>query len=421
MFTIAITDNYGNLLGEPGIEALGRRGADISTLNENEMIPVPPGTTLMMLPGRTALGYLRKKKKSKSHQVDIKQVEGEQVFPAAANIPPGYTRTYLPAYKATRKSPVLPMFAYTALGWKGEELYCAAIHTHDDLRWHPSMFDSLELPKKIKLKKKKHPGNRLLDHLAHCSLDYRCYTAQNIFYERWEGGIPTGAACNARCMGCISQSGIPGTPSPQERIAFIPTVDEIVELAVDHLQNPEAIISFGQGCEGEPLTRADLILEAVKKIREQTDKGTINMNTNGSMPGIIEKLLDAGMDSIRVSMNSAVKERYEKYFQPQDFSFEDVVKSVDIGHEKGKFVSINFLYLPGVNDKQEEADEFFNFLKNHPVNMIQFRNLNIDPDYYFKLMDVPQGRIIGTGKFIEQIKKHYPEVKIGNFSIPVKK
>jgi pyruvate-formate lyase-activating enzyme len=420
MFTIAVTDNYGDLIGEPGVEALGRRGIDISPLDESEMIPVPPGISLMMLPGRTALGYFRKKKKSKSHQVEVKQVEGEQVLPAAANIPPGYTRTNLPAYKSTKKAPVLPMFAYTAVAWKGEELYCAALHTHDDLRWHPSMYDSLELPKKIKLKKKKHPNNKLLDHLAHCSLDYHCYTAQNIFYERWEGGIPTGAACNARCMGCISKSEIPGTPSPQERISFVPSVDDIVDLAIDHLQNPEAIISFGQGCEGEPLTRGELILESVKKIRSQTDKGTINMNTNGSMPDMIEKLLEAGMDSIRVSLNSAIKERYEKYFQPQSFSFEDVVKSIDIGREKGKFVSVNFLYLPGVNDKREEADAFFNFLKNHPVNMIQFRNLNIDPDYYFQFMEVPKGRIIGTRRFIDQINRDFPDVRIGNFSIPVR-
>jgi molybdenum cofactor biosynthesis enzyme MoaA len=144
------------------------------------------------------------------------------------------------------------------------------------------------------------------------------------------------------------------------------------------------------------------------------------MNTNGSMPSVIEKLLDAGMDSIRVSMNSAIKERYEKYFQPQNFTFEDVVKSIDIGREKGKFVSVNYLYLPGVNDKQEEAEAFMNFLENHPVNMIQFRNLNIDPDYYFEFMEVPKGWIIGTRKYIDQLRKKFPAVKIGNFSIPLR-
>jgi wyosine [tRNA(Phe)-imidazoG37] synthetase (radical SAM superfamily) len=417
-FTIALADNYGDIFAEPGIESLGRQGNDIMPINEEFMIPLPEGSSIMLLPDRTAIGRIKKKKGTK--QIEISNIQSEQVHPVSCVIPPGYTRTLLPAYKKNKNARTLPFFAYTAIAWKDEQLYCAAIETHHDLRWDPSMYNSLELPTKIKLKKKKHPGNRLLDHLERCALEYRCFTAQNIFYERWEGGIPVSSSCNARCCSCISEERVPGTDSPQERIKFTPTVDEIVELAVDHLNNPEGIISFGQGCEGEPLTKGDLLIEAVTKIREKTDKGTININTNGSLPDVIQKLLDAGLDSIRVSLNSAIESRYSAYFRPKGYKFEDIIKSIDITKNKGKFVSLNYQYLPGVNDKEEEVEAFFKFLQNHPANMIQFRNLNTDPDYYFDIMSAPKGKTLGTITFIEKIRKEFPEVIIGNFSIPLR-
>ena len=39
---------------------------------------------------------------------------------------------------------------------------------------------------------------------------------------------------------------------------------------------------------------------AIRLIREATAEGTINMNTNASLPDTLKGLLDAGLDSIRV-------------------------------------------------------------------------------------------------------------------------
>lgn len=414
MFYVALADSYGDVFMEKGIVGRGRSGVDIVPLKDEDMIPLPACSSIMMLPDRHAVGGAGGK------EVVIKEIEGEKVFPAACIPPPGYTRTLLPAYKREKRAGVLPFFSYTALAWKDESLYCAAVRTHKDLRWDPAMYNSLDLKKKIKLKKKKHPKNRLLAHLEKCSLEYHCFTAQNIFYERWEGGIPTAAACNAACGGCISENRILGVPSPQDRINFVPTADEIAEIAIPHLNMEGGIVSFGQGCEGEPLTRVELIEEAIKKIRSVTSLGTININTNGSMPGALEKLFNAGLDSVRISLNSAIEERYSSYFQPKNYSFKDVLHSIDLALSKGVFTSLNFLYLPGVNDREEEADAFFKLLKSYPVDMIQFRNLNIDPDYYFKIMKNPKGGAMGTVKFIKTINDKFPKIKTGNFSIPVR-
>jgi wyosine [tRNA(Phe)-imidazoG37] synthetase (radical SAM superfamily) len=416
LYIVALADNSGDLFGEPGVTPLGRSGREMVPIPDEDLIPMPYGSTVSMLVDRIAAG-----RDSKRKNIQIKSIEGETVYPAAVVLPPGYTRTLLPAYEAKKKARDLPFFAYTAMALNGEEIYCAAVRTHDDIRWDPVQFNSLDLPGKIKRKLKNFKSNRLYKHLSHCSEVYGCFTAQNIFYDRWEGGIPTSPGCNANCGGCISESRLDKVPSPQTRIQFIPTVDEITEVAVAHLKSDDAMISFGQGCEGEPLLQGKLISQSVKKIREKTDLGTIHINTNGSLPDVIESLIEAGLDSARVSLNSAISERYEKYFKPSGYTFEQVLLSIRKLKDAGRFVSLNYLFLPGVNDKEEEKAAFFKLLEEYQIDMIQFRNLNIDPDYYFRFMPAPSGKTQGVRKYIEEIRASFPKIILGNFSIPVSK
>ena len=109
----------------------------------------------------------------------------------------------------------------------------------------------------------------------------------------------------------------------------MPTVQEVEELAVHHLQDAEdGIISFGQGCEGDPSMQADLIAEAISDIRRQTDKGTINMNTNAGNTAGIKKIVDAGIDSLRVSLNSGTDAVYRAYYRPTNNTLENVRQSL---------------------------------------------------------------------------------------------
>ena len=142
-------------------------------------------------------------------------------------------------------------------------------------------------------------GNRIAEHLGNCSLEWHCCTAQNLFYRRWEAGIPASPVCNANCFGCISLQPAECCESPQSRIKFRPTPEEIAEVGIYHLQTaPEGIISFGQGCEGEPSLAADNIAAGIGIIRKATDKGQININTNAGYTEGIRKIVDAGLDTM---------------------------------------------------------------------------------------------------------------------------
>src|SRR5437667_12698626 len=145
--------------------------------------------------------------------------------------------------------------------------------TDDPRKWHPRAFSRRTQAHLVNEKQAAYPRTRLIAQHAHCALDYSCPTASNLFFGRWEMAIAVSPGCNARCIGCISKQEEEDLISPQDRLGFIPTVDEIVEVALPHLeQAEEAIVSFGQGCEGEPLLQWRRIEQAIKSMRTHTAK-----------------------------------------------------------------------------------------------------------------------------------------------------
>ena len=268
------------------------------------------------------------------------------------------------------------------------------------------------------------PDNRLEKHLEKCAMEYGCPAAKNFFLGRYEAPLPTSKHCNAHCLGCLSLQKNSEIPHSQDRIAFKPTSKEIVEVAIFHIKRvKQSVVSFGQGCEGDPLLTADVIEPAIKEIRSKTRQGTINMNSNGSKPKILEMLFAAGLDSIRISMNSIRKPCYDAYFRPKGYTFDDVIKSIDTALIKKKFVSINYLNCPGFTDTPEEVEALINFISQHPINMIQWRNLNFDPLRYWKFMSASAelGTAVGMHRVIQQVKESFPNIKHGYFNPPKEK
>ncbi|MBO8127923.1 MAG: radical SAM protein [Peptococcaceae bacterium] len=417
MLKLLYATEDGTLYEDPELEAAGWTGNRVVPLTGKNTIPLPPGADLMLLPGRTPVGWDVKKEKPVK---DIKRLEGkDKLYAVGAILPAGHTRTLLPGMRAYSQAGPLPLYGYTAVGAKDGEFYAAALVTDEAYRWNPLLYNDLTLPKRIKRKKKEFPGNRLVEHLAHCSLDYHCLTAQNIFYERWEAGIPVSPGCNAECLGCISLQPSGCCASPQQRIDFVPSQDEIVQLATAHLEHgAEPIISFGQGCEGEPLMQAPLIAAAVKEVRKNTPRGTININTNAGATEGLKQVCEAGLDSIRVSLISAREEVYNSYHRPRDFTLGDVKKSIKLAKEHGVYVSLNLLVIPGLTDREEEAAALESFIDEAGVDMVQLRNLNIDPYYLFQTVPPADGKLIGIPALIDHLRQ--TGIRIGNYTHEVR-
>ncbi len=404
MITTLYADQHGEIFDAPGCRAVGRRGQDYLPLQPEDMILLPEGAELMFLPGRSALqmkGGMTQKLKGR--------------LAVAAMLPVGYTRTLLPAYECQANAPQLPLYGYTAAALINDEIYVAAVKTADNAKWHPYKYNTPDLKKRVNQVKRDLPGNRLVEHLANCSLTWHCCTAQNLFYRRWEAGIPVSPACNANCLGCISLQPAECCPSPQSRIPFAPTPDEIAAIGIYHLTNaPDPIISFGQGCEGEPSLAADNIAAGIKKIRAKTTRGQININTNAGFTQGIKHIVDAGLNSMRVSIISAIPATYQAYYQAK-YSLDNVKQSIAYAKQHGVYVSLNMLLFPGLNDRSEEQAAWLEFLGETGVDMIQLRNLNFDPDAFLAAMPTG-GKAGGVVNFLKAITDKFPAIKLGSFT-----
>jgi len=411
---LVVSDGCGNVVDIEEYTAVGVSGTRIVDISADEWIPLPDGSQLMELPGRLPVG-----KDHKSRKILILEPENdEQLVAVAAFVAPAYTICYNAAWEKLPDAPVLPLYAYSTVGWQDGQFYVPAIRIDDSIRQDPSQFNYDRIPAAADKILNRYPHNRLARHLVNnCALTYRCPAALNYLLNRWEMPLPTSQACNSNCIGCISLQKDTGVSSAQFRIDFTPTAEEIIELAVDHLESaPEPVVSFGQGCEGEPLMNAQLLIDTVTGIRQRTTKGTINLNTNASRSGVIAKLRDAGLDSMRVSMNSARKTYYERYFRPVNYRYEDVLESIRVMKEKGGFVSVNLFVFPGFSDQPDEVEAVAELIKNYGFDMIQWRNLNIDPEWYWEELNPPDQEGRGIRNMIEFIKQNFPGLCHGYFN-----
>ncbi|RPJ80769.1 MAG: radical SAM protein, partial [Acidobacteria bacterium] len=280
-------------------------------------------------------------------------------------------------------------------------------------------YDDRELLPLIEARREEATRNPILDQLVRCDNEYHCLAAKNLFLGRWEAPLPVANKCNAACVGCISWQPSTGAVASHERIRYAPTAAHVVEVALPFLTTvPEAIVSFGQGCEGEPLLVADVIADAIREIRRTTDRGTINCNTNGSLPGRVRQIAGAGLNSIRISLNSVLEPAYTAYYQPRFYRLGDVLESIRIAKSHGVFTTINYLVFPGVTDREEELEALLRLIRETRLDMIQMRNLSIDPEQYLRTLPPPRGKCLGIRAVLRTIRREFPEVEIGYFNRP---
>ena len=374
-------------------------GGLVRETDRNELIPAPEGIVAMILPGRRPLTTIG---------------PAGARYALAAILPAGYTRLLVPAYVKDRGAPDLPLFGYTFACAIDDRLHVAATKTDEDEDWQPRSFAAGQLEGIVERRVAEDPGNRVLRQVALCAREYGCFTAQNVFLERGEAALPVSPKCNARCVGCISeQEPEAALPSPQTRIAYEVTAGELARVGIHHLERvDDGIVSFGQGCEGEPLLRSIEIAAAIRSMRAARPNGTINLNTNGSLPTALARCIDAGLGAVRVSLNSFRPAAYAAYYRPQGYDLDDVFESIRLAVGRGLRTSLNLLTHPGVTDDEDELAAMEAFLREVPVTMVQTRTLNIDPGWYFETVGRPH-RPLGMRRALEAIRER---TQVGNFT-----
>jgi pyruvate-formate lyase-activating enzyme len=421
--TALVANAAGEIFELDGYAAVGMAGATRVPLTRSHTRNMPFGSELMYLPDRSPTLFNLRENRFETLRANP-YAPGEPLFPVTAFNSPGYVNLYLGAYDEIKNARPLPLFSYGAVGWYRGKFRSAVVCVDREKRQDLRLMKPADVAAGIEKMRRQLPANRLRAHLEKCALQYGCPAGKNFFLSRCEAPLPTARHCNARCLGCLSLQNESDIPHSQDRIGFTPSAEEIAEVALAHIKRvKKSVVSFGQGCEGDPLLAADVIEPAIVLVRSQTDRGTINMNTNAGLPRDLQRIIDAGLDSIRISMNSMREDCYHAYFRPKGYRFSDVLKSIELALENGIFVAVNYLNCPGFTDTPREIQALRRFLNRYPIHMIQWRNLNFDPLRYFNVMNrtAQNGKPVGMQRLLELIRQEFPNLKYGYFNPPKEK
>ena len=417
---LVMADERGNVVDVPDLLMVCRRGGQWGLPRPDELMPLPGESELFLLPGRRAVGL-------DPESGAMVEAEGLAVAAFAA---PGHTLSAHPACAAEAGAPLLPLFAYGAVGFARGRFWVCARKVDDDPRQQFRHIKAGRIEREARALLRAHPDNRLIRHIIeNCVRRYSCPAARNFVLGRYEAPLPSSRACNARCVGCISAKGAdsPLAVTPQCRLAFTPAPEELAGVMAVHQSREKTtpIYSFGQGCEGDPLLNAELLEESVRLFRgaadpaDWTGHGTVNCNTNASRPEAVARLARAGLTSLRVSLNSARPGLYARYYRPTDYDFSAVEESIRTARRAGVFVSLNLLFFPGITDTEAELEALGRLVGENGVSMIQWRNLNIDPEWYWRTMtegtaESPAG--MGLGAFMKRLRRLCPWLRYGYFN-----
>jgi hypothetical protein len=226
---MVMADEKGNIYDDPRLLMVCRRGGEWALPRPDELIPLPRESELFLLPGRRAVGL----------DPDNGVIECAGQTAVAAFAAPGHTISAHPAYNTEAGASLLPFFAYGAVGFAGGRLYVCARRVDADPRQQFAGVAKTRTEQNALSLLRQYPRNRLIRHIVNnCVLRYACPAARNFALGRYEAPLPTQQACNARCLGCISEQDAdsPVPVTPQCRLSFTPEIGEIVEVMRLHGQ-----------------------------------------------------------------------------------------------------------------------------------------------------------------------------------------
>jgi hypothetical protein len=91
-----------------------------------------------------------------------------------------------------------------------------------------------------------------------------------------------------------------------------------------------------------------------------------------------------------------------------------VIDSFLVAKEKGLYVSVNLFVLPGFTDREDEVEGLMDLARRTKFDLLQMRNLNIDPDLYLSTMGPGSG--MGISRMVDRLRREFPSLHFGYFN-----
>jgi hypothetical protein len=315
------------------------------------------------------------------------------------------------------RAAALPGRAYTAVAADADGGLVVAARAVDaasivDRRGDPA------LRERVVATLRERPSSALVRQLARCARDYGCRAAANAFLRNADCAVPVAAPSNERPADGVAPHAMPDA-TPRESAALHATPSDIAEFGVDHLAGDGTMLAFGRACEGEPLLAARVIESAVAGVRARTSRGVVHVETNGSIPAAIRRLIDAGVDSLAFRIASARADTYEALCGPQDFRFTDVRAAFADAIAANVAVALVVLVMPGVTDRAAEVDALVALAGELPEgSQLLLRDLAADPERVRGILP-PAAETVGIDAVLTRLRADAPHTLLATLARPL--
>ncbi|MGG0941107.1 GTP 3',8-cyclase MoaA [Bacillus subtilis] len=203
--------------------------------------------------------------------------------------------------------------------------------------------------------------------------------------------------CNFRCTYCMPAE-LFGPDYPflkKEELLSFEELERLATLFVTRF-GVEKIRLTG----GEPLMRKDMP-ELIKKLARIPGIRDIAMTTNGSLlPVYAEKLKEAGLKRVTISLDSLEDERFKK-INGRGVSVSKVLEGIEAAKQAGLGVKINMVVQKGVNEKDILPMARYFKEKGHILRFIEFMDVGNTNQWEKK-------DVMTKAEIIDLINEHMP-------------
>ena len=156
------------------------------------------------------------------------------------------------------------------------------------------------------------------------------------------------------------------------------------------------------------------------RIRAGTGEGTIHLNSNGSLPGGLRRLVAAGLDSICFRIAASRAATYEPLHGPEGYRFPDVRASIRLVAELPVALSLLVLVHPGIFDRPDELAALVAIMGKLPEgSTLLLRDLHSDPLRALALVPARGEDPLGVTQAVDRIREEIQHVRIGAFVRPL--
>lgn len=193
--------------------------------------------------------------------------------------------------------------------------------------------------------------------------------------------------CNLRCTYCMPEDGIALTPKPH-----LMTADEIISIAQTFVNLGVTKIRL---TGGEPLVRKD-----AKDVMLRLGKLGVNLSitTNGILVAdFIEVFKEAGIQTINISIDSLVKEKFNAVTR-RDY-FDTVQGNIDLLLKEKFNVKLNIVLIKSFND-----NEITDFIKLTKDKDIQVRFIEFMP---FSGNQWDKSKLVSYAEIMETVRSEF--------------